>query len=228
MIIKGRRQSPWYAILYGAPGVGKTTLAAQCPDPVFLDLERGTDLLDVSRITLDDTTLSGALNHLMEADFSTLVIDSLTALERVHTAQMCAEKGWTTIEALDFGRSKKMWRQEFTKLITDIGRNFREAGKNVLVIAHAKVREVTDPVSQQTYDRFELDCDKDLHPQVISQVDGVFLLKQKVLVKDDKAIGNGTRILLTTDKPQYVAKSRWPIPDEVANPAADFWTSLKV
>lgn len=228
MIIKGKRQSPWYAILYGAPGVGKTTLAAQCPDPVFLDLERGTDLLDVSRVTLDDTTLSGALNHLIEADFSTLVIDSLTALEHVHTAQMCAEKGWTTIEALDFGRSKKMWRQEFTKLITDIGRNFREAGKNVLVIAHAKVREVTDPVSQQTYDRFELDCDKDLHPQVISQVDGVFLLKQKVLVKDDKAIGNGTRVLLTTDKPQYVAKSRWPIPDEIANPAADFWTSLKV
>ena len=228
MIIKGKRQSPWYAILYGAPGVGKTTLASLAPDPVFLDLERGTDLLDVSRVTLDDTTLSGALNHLIEAEFSTLVIDSLTALERVHTAQMCAEKGWTTIEALDFGRSKKMWRQEFTKLITDIGRNFREAGKNVLVIAHAKVREVTDPVSQQTYDRFELDCDKDLHPQVISQVDGVFLLKQKVLVKDDKAIGNGTRVLLTTDKPQYVAKSRWPIPDEIANPSAEFWTSLKV
>jgi len=227
MITRGKKHTPWFAILYGAPGVGKTTLASLAPDPVFLDLERGTDLLDVARLTLEGQDLKEALNTLHGAEFTTLVIDSLTALERVHTDQLCKEKGWTTIEALDYGRSKKMWRQEFTKLLTSVAHNFRASGKNVLLIAHAKTREVTDPVSQQSYDRYELDCDKDLHPQIISQVDGVFLLKQKVLVKDDKAIGNGTRVLLTTDKPQYVAKSRWPIAEEIPNPNEEFWTSLK-
>ena len=226
MITRGKRDTPWFCILYGAPGVGKTTLASLAPDPVFLDLERGTDLLDVARLTVEDNKLKEALGELHEADFQTLVIDSLTALERVHTAQLCAEKGWSTIEALDYGRSKKMWRQAFTDMLTQIGTAFRETGRNILIVAHSKVREVTDPVTQQTYDRFELDCDKDLHPQIISQVDGVFLLKPKVFVKDDKAIGNGTRVLLTTDKPQYVAKSRWDIAEEIVSPDATFWTSL--
>jgi GTPase SAR1 family protein len=224
-ITRGKQSIPWFVILYGSPGVGKTTLASRAPDPVFLDLEDGTALLDVARIK-PETTIKDTLRELYTADFKTLVIDSLTSFERVHTTETCAEKGWTTVESLDYGRSKKIWRQEFTESITKLVTAFRAKGRNVLLVAHSKVREVSDPVSQQTYDRFELDCDKEIHAPLISQVDGIFLLKQKTLIKDDKAIGNGSRILLTQDRPQYVAKSRWDIPEQIENPDHTLWALL--
>lgn len=226
MITRGKQDIPWFAILYGIPGAGKTTLASLAPDPIFLDLEDGTALLDVARLNPKDMTLKDALNELYQADMRTLVIDSLTSLERVHTSDYCKEKGWSTIEALDYGRSKKMWRQAYLETITDIGKQFRESGRNVLLVAHSKVREVSDPVSQQTYDRFEVDCDKDLHPAIVAQVDGIFLLKQKTIIKDDKAVGNGARQLHTVDRPQYLAKSRWAIPEVIENPTEEFWTRL--
>jgi hypothetical protein len=226
-VIRGKLSVPWFVILYGQPGVGKTTLASLAEDPIFLDLEQGTDLLDVARISPQDGDIKGALNELLDEDFNTLVIDSLTALERVHTTSFCKEKGWSTVEALDYGRSKKMWRQDFTDFVANISKNFRAMGRNVILIAHSRSREVTDPVTQQSYDKLELDVDKELHQSLISQTDGVFLLKQHVFVNDGKAVGNGTRVLLTTERPQYAAKSRWPLAEEIKNPSASLWTSLK-
>ena len=38
---------------YGSEGIGKSTLAAQFPDPLFIDTEGGTSHLDVRRISFD-------------------------------------------------------------------------------------------------------------------------------------------------------------------------------
>lgn len=228
MITRGKQTYPFFTILYGTPGVGKTTLAAKAQDAIFLDLEDGTALMDVARYSLrDETPLKDALNDIYAAGPNTLVIDSLTSLERIHADQYCREKGWQTLESMDYGRSKKMWKQDFMKFLGDLARVFREASVNVILIAHSKTREVTDPVSQLQFDRLELQCDKDLHPEIIAMADGCFLLKHKVLVKDEKAIGNGSRVLLTQDRPQFVAKSRWPIPFEVVDPDESLWASLQ-
>lgn len=226
MITRGKQKRPWLAMLYGQPGIGKTTFASTIPNNVFLDLERGTDFLDVARITLQESiadTLGSLYNEANQ--FDTLIIDSLTSLEKTHQAELCAQQGWTTIEALDYGRSKKIWREKFTSLLTSL-EQFREAGKNVLLIAHSKAREVTDPVHQQAYDRLEFDCDKELTATILAKLDGCFLLKHKSVIKDDKAIGNGSRVLFTTDRPQFIAKSRWQLPDTIENPNLKFWNQL--
>lgn len=228
MITRGKQTYPYFVILYGTPGVGKTTLAAKAQDAIFLDLEDGTALMDVARYSLrDETPLKDALNDIYAAAPNTLVIDSLTSLERIHADQYCKEKGWATLEAMDYGRAKKMWKQDFMKFLGDLARVFREASINLILVAHSKTREVTDPVYQLAFDRLELQCDKDLHPEIIAMADGCFLLKHKVLVKDEKAIGNGSRVLLTQDRPQFVAKSRWDIPFEIVDPGESLWSSLQ-
>jgi len=226
MITKGKQKRPFYAILYGQPGVGKTTLASLIPNSVFLDIEKGTSFLDVARLQ-PEGTISEALEELFDDKdkYSTLIIDSLTSLENKHQAEMCAEKGWSSINALDYGKSRTQWKAAFLKVITSLDQ-FREAGKNVLIVAHQKMREAKDPISQDTYDQFSFDCDKELHQSILSHVDCCFFLKQKSLVKDDKTIGNGSRVLLTKDRPQYTAKSRWNLPEAIDNPDAKFWEQL--
>ena len=174
MITKGKQKRPFYAILYGQPGVGKTTLASLIPNSVFLDLEKGTSFLDVARLQ-PEGTISEALEELFDDKdkYSTLIIDSLTSLENKHQAEMCAEKGWSSINALDYGKSRTQWKAAFLKVITSLDQ-FREAGKNVLIVAHQKMREAKDPISQDTYDQFSFDCDKELHQSILSHVDGCF------------------------------------------------------
>ena len=49
-ILTGRIARPQKAVLFGPEGIGKSTLAAQFPAPVFLDTEGGTHHLDVARL----------------------------------------------------------------------------------------------------------------------------------------------------------------------------------
>lgn len=48
-LIKGLLQEPQRIIFYGPEGIGKSTLASQLPDPIFIDTEGSTGDLDVIR-----------------------------------------------------------------------------------------------------------------------------------------------------------------------------------
>ena len=48
-ITRGAAQKPQKVVIYGVEGIGKTTLAAQFPNPLFIDTEGGTEGYDVAR-----------------------------------------------------------------------------------------------------------------------------------------------------------------------------------
>lgn len=49
-IVTGVEKTPIKICIYGAEGVGKTSLAANMPEPLFIDTEGGTSRLNVRRI----------------------------------------------------------------------------------------------------------------------------------------------------------------------------------
>ena len=49
-ITKGKQKTAIRLVAYGAEGIGKSTLASQFPDPLFIDTEGGTAHLDVRRL----------------------------------------------------------------------------------------------------------------------------------------------------------------------------------
>lgn len=229
-IERGIRQRAWFCVLYGTPAVGKTTLASKTVEPVFLDLEAGTDFLDVARVTVEKS-VTDTLRDLYKAreQFKTLVIDSLTSLERATVRETCMRNGWANLEAPGFGKGRVAWRQEMANLITSL-EAFRASGTNVLLVGHSKVRAVTDPVAGESFDRLEFDADKDVVPSILAAVDGCFLLKQKTHYVEEggrtRAVGNGTRVLITQDRPAFLAKSRFDVPESIENPDASFWSIL--
>src|SRR5262249_23137117 len=95
-------------IIHGLEGVGKTTLAARFPSPVFLHTDDGMGNLGLAAF--------GLLEHLGAArdafaalgnephDFRTLVLDSIDALEPQVWAAVCRERGWASIEAPGYGK----------------------------------------------------------------------------------------------------------------------------
>ena len=89
----------------GLPDVGKTTLASQAPEPIFLGLESGTYQLSVSRFSKAHT-LSEFLGQLKALQsekhpFKTIVLDTVDALEPLIWKQVCTEGGVNSIE--DYG-----------------------------------------------------------------------------------------------------------------------------
>ena len=54
-ITSGRVARPQKLVIYGVEGIGKTSLAAQTPDPLFIDTEGGTAHLNVRRLQKPQT-----------------------------------------------------------------------------------------------------------------------------------------------------------------------------
>lgn len=57
-IKRGKQQRPQRVIIYGPEGVGKSTLAAGLPAPLFLDTEEGTQHMNVGRSWWTSTRLT--------------------------------------------------------------------------------------------------------------------------------------------------------------------------
>lgn len=49
-ITRGKRARAQRVVIYGPEGIGKSSFAAQFPDPLFIDTEGSTDNMDVARM----------------------------------------------------------------------------------------------------------------------------------------------------------------------------------
>jgi hypothetical protein len=228
-ITSGKFERGKLIIIYGAPGIGKTTLAGTATNPVFIDFEHGSDQLDVSRIHINSfDDYENAMRLVYKEQFKTIVIDSVTSFERKLTEQICFERKIKTLARAGFGQGfqdlKEMWHKVLRPIEAMLA-----IQKNVILIGHQKIRIVQDPVLNEGYDRVEIDVSKDTLQTLVSASDIITLMRQEFVVTDNegrsRAIGSGKRILLTQDRPGYLAKSRYQSKEKI-NVSAKVWNEL--
>ena len=88
-LVVGKQELPPRICIYGNHGIGKSTLAAQFPKPIFISTEDGIAQLDVTSFPkaghVNDVV--GAIKTLIkeEHDFKTVVVDSVDL--RLHTTK---------------------------------------------------------------------------------------------------------------------------------------------
>jgi len=226
-LICGVQQKPVRCVLYGSEGVGKTTLAAQFPNPVFIDVEDGSNQLPVARLPRP-TSWELLVDEIREVrngnvPCSTLVIDTADAAEELCIKAVCAEKEWTGIEDIGWGKGYTYLAEKFGKLLDLLG-EVVDSGRNVVVVSHAMCRKFERPDEEGAYDRFELKLTRKVSPLLKEWCDLLLFLDYKtyVQVETDKSgkvtkakAKGGKRIIRTTHHPCWDAKNRFGLPDEM-------------
>lgn len=209
-------------VIYGVEGIGKTTLASQVPDPLFIDTEGGTSHLDVKR-TQPPEDWGQLLDMVREVAATpdickSLVIDTADWAEQMAIDYICKKYKQTGLEAFGYGKGYTYLGEEFGKLLAACD-DVIHAGINVVIIAHARQRRVELPDETGGFDVWGLKLSKQCAPMLKEWADALLFANYKTFVvqidaNHNKAQG-GKRVIYTTHSPTRDAKNRHGLPDEV-------------
>ncbi len=203
-------------VIYGPEGIGKTTLAAQFPSPVFLDTEGGTHHLDVARFpapkTWDDVTRTITALVSEPHEFKTLVIDTADWLEKLLIEDVCRRANKTSIEDFGYGKGYVVLAEEVTKFLASLNALLGR-GMHVLLLAHCRIAKFEQPDAAGAYDRYELKLTKQVAPLVKEWCDMLLFANYftKVAENDNgrkRGVGGRERKLYTTHTAAWDAKNR--------------------
>lgn len=135
--------SDYTMLLYGAKKIGKTSLAAQFPDALFLATEPGTKSLRVySMNVLDWKTLEGAVAALKkDRKFKTVVVDTIDLVYDMAFKDVCKRKMIAhPQDENDFGKTWGEIRQQFRGIINQL----MTLNKGIIFLSHDTEKEITD------------------------------------------------------------------------------------
>ncbi len=221
---------PPIIVLFGVRGVGKTTLAAGAPDPVFVCIEDGMGKLDAPSWKINsyaEIMEAIAALYTEDHDRKTLVIDSLDWLEPLIWAETCKRHGWADLDSPGFGKgyvaAVAVWR-EYLDGITALR---DEKGMMVVQIAHEIIRRFDNPETDP-YDRYKLKLHERASDLVQEHAEIVAFINYRVSIKQTdvgfsrkvtRATGSAQRVLYLEERPAFNAKNRFGMPPFIDLPS---------
>ncbi|WP_124098338.1 ATP-binding protein [Ruminococcus sp. Marseille-P6503] len=226
-ISKGIINSAQKVVVYGPEGIGKSTFAAQFPDPLFIDTEGSTKRMDVRRFPKPTSweMLNGMIKEAVEKKLcKTLVIDTIDWAEQLCIRSICGRYQKTGIEDFGYGKGYVYEREEFGAFLNLLTEAV-ESGINVVLTAHAQLKKFEQPDDFGSYDRYELKLGQktgsQISPLVKEWADMLLFANYKVFSvavdKDGKKYRpqGGERIMYTSHHPCWDAKNRDGLPEEM-------------
>jgi len=221
-VTRGKQQRAQRVCIYGVESVGKTTFAANAPEPVFLDVEGGTHHIEAARVEINSyEALRGALAELVAGGhgFKSVVIDSADWTEKLLIEDLLSTSKKQSIEDWGYGKGWVQVAERFARLLTGCDRLI-DQGINVFFIAHSQVKRVEPPDQMAAYDRYELKLSKQCSPLLKEWADELWFAQFKTKVVESesgrmKGKGGKERVIYTTHSAAYDAKTRAGLPEEL-------------
>lgn len=223
VITTGKKANPLKVIIYGPEGVGKSTIAAAFPSPLFIDVENGTGHLDVARTPKPTSwpMLKSIIAELTKdaQNFKTLVLDSIDWTERLCIDDVCAEKQIDSLGgAQDFGKSYNLLGDKWSKFLDSLGELQNKQGLNIVFVGHSGVKKFELPNEAGAYDRYELKMEKKTSAISKEWADAVLFCNYYTLVVEvegKKKAQGGKRVIYSNFHPCWDAKNRHMLKDEL-------------
>jgi len=243
-IITGVQAEPFRILVYGVEGVGKSSFAAQAPDPVFVTTEDGAGRIDVPKFPLVESfdEVVGNLNVLLteQHSYQTVVIDSIDWLEKLAVQKILEDNPQAkTLADFGYGQGYARLIPLFEQVIDLLNQLRRKKAMNVVLISHSKMEKIEDP-SGGAYDQSSPRLDKRINGLVREWVDIIGFATYAITKTEEKsgfttrtvaksvkdADGND-RVLFLESTPAIVAKNRYSdMPNKMPLDGAEFFTAL--
>ena len=219
---------PPIVLLYGVGKVGKTSLAAEFPDPIYLptDGERtpeGIDLPTPGAIeTFDD--LLNIFGELLteEHTHKTVIVDSLDGLEPLVWAATCRRLNVSSIEDPGFGKGYVEADTEWLEYFQAISA-LKNAGLAVVQIAHPDIARFDSPTSDP-YSRYSIKLHKRSSALAREKADVVAFMNYRVSLKEkdvgfnkkvSHAEGGSERQIHLEERAGFIAGNRYSMPASI-------------
>lgn len=236
-------------IFYGPHGVGKTTLAADMDNPIWIDAEDSSGELEVARYPFRNEPgghvpktfeeILGAIDALIteEHTFSDLVIDTADRVETMvwdHIVKRDSRKGkvLTSVESYGWGKGYIVAMDEWRILCHRLDELRTKRNMTIVILGHAGVKTFKNPAGED-YDRFQLR----LHDKAAgwlnewSDVVGFCAFEEGASKGENenraKGWSTGRRLIHFARGAAHDAKSRLSLPDVVEMPDSEPFGPLR-
>ncbi len=226
-IQRGKVAAPRRVMLYGTPGIGKSQFAAHSDRPIFIQTEDGLGQIDCEKFppaqSFDDVIRALSELYTAEHNYRTVVVDTLDWLERLIWAEVCRRKMVESIEDIGYQKGYTFALNHWRDVLTGLDALRRDRDMAVLLVAHCKIEKFDDPANE-SYDRYSPRLHKLASAVVTEWCDEVLFATYKVYTrqsdegfnrKKTRGLGDGERVIYTTERPAHVAKNRLNLPDEM-------------
>lgn len=235
-LIKKRPQLPPRILLYTIPGWGKSTLAASMPKPIFIDIEDGLSGIEADSFPVPteyeqvEEYIRVLINE--KHEYKTVVIDTLSSLEKLIFAKVCKAHGKESIEAFGYAKGYTIAMEYWDKIIDGM-EVLRKKGIAPVLLAHSEIKTINDPIVD-AYDKYIIRLHKHPASMVMQWTDNILFGTHKTIVtkqgegfnKTSKGIGQGERVIYTEERPAFTAKSRMSLPFEIDIPKVNGWAAI--
>lgn len=226
--------------IYGVPKIGKSSLAAEFPRPVFIQTAAGesvpagivADTIEVRNYNDLCEAIGALVNE--EHNYATAIFDSTTGLENIIRAEACARNGWKTIEEPGYGKGYKIAATIFLEYIDGIMTLRSHRQMAVVQLGHCDISRFESPTTDP-YSRYRVNLHKDAADIIEANSDVIAFLNFKASIKKvdagfnkqlTHAEGGGTRWMFLEERPGFIAGNRFSMPAEMQFKKGEGYTAL--
>src|SRR5262245_58653994 len=225
----GGGDKPPVTVIYGKPGIGKTTLAAYAPSPFFVMTEDGLRSPDLKWVP--NLGVHAAYEAVLQAlafvyenaagqGWKSLTVDSIDRLDPLVVNYTCRMNGWTKLADCAYGTGNVAYRNEWRQFMDAILAIRNDCQMSIFLLGHHQVRKLTPP-DAEPYNKFGLAVPVEVEGILVNDADNVLFATQPVTTvsKDlgfkktaTRAIADSAR-LYCQERGAHVAKNRYGMPE---------------